>query len=242
MSSDYLTILQLTEPINPQRIEQAYRRSQARYMRLTARGPLRFYRSDLLAAVERAYRNLKNPTPKISAQPLSLLARQVAGQSQIAKNHLYNSTKPPVKSAVKENSILPERIASIPTRPNQKPSTPHTDDQRTKAQIEDNFCREVIYRLEGDLIRYDSRRELLRLAAEWHIHLFQANMLIAQIVETVRQNKLYKDSPAPADNRLDTISCRTTPPTRPRPLTIAAIITGSLILLADILLSYYLTM
>jgi len=240
MSSDYLTILQLTEPINPQRIEQAYRSSRARYMRLTARGPLRFYRSDLLAAVERAYRNLKDPTTKISAQPLSLLARQVAGQSQIAKNHLYNSTKPPVKSAVKENSILPERIASITTRPNQKPSVPHTDDQRTKAQIEDNFCREVIYRLEGDLIRYDSRRELLRLAAEWHIHLFQANMLIAQIVETVRQNKLYNPPPAPEDNLLDTIACRTTPPIRPRSLTIAAIIT-SLIFIADILLIYYLT-
>ena len=63
---------------------------------------------------------------------------------------------------------------------------------RVQPPNEDDFCREVIYRLEGDLIRYDSRHELLELAHQWGIHAFRANMLIAQIVEAVRQNKLYE--------------------------------------------------
>ncbi|MBN2210679.1 MAG: hypothetical protein JW709_04710 [Sedimentisphaerales bacterium] len=65
---------------------------------------------------------------------------------------------------------------------------------RTKAQIEDDFCREVIYRLEGDLIRFDSRRELLQLAHDEGIAVFRANMLIAQIVESVRTHGAF-DSP-----------------------------------------------
>ena len=72
--------------------------------------------------------------------------------------------------------------------------------QRGKAKVEDDFCLEVIYRLEGDLIRYDSRRELLQIARDRKIHLFRANMLMAQIVEAVRQHKLYE--PAPAEMRL----------------------------------------
>ena len=58
--------------------------------------------------------------------------------------------------------------------------------------IEDDFCLEVLYRLEGDLIRFDSRLELLQIAQQWQIPTFRANMLIAQIVEAVRQHKLYK--------------------------------------------------
>jgi hypothetical protein len=58
-----------------------------------------------------------------------------------------------------------------------------------------------LYRLEGDLIRFDSRRELLQIARQWQIDTFRANMLMAQIVEAVRQHKLYEpraaEKPAP---------------------------------------------
>ncbi len=67
----------------------------------------------------------------------------------------------------------------------------HQTPLRTTAQIEDDFCREVIYRLEGDLIRFDSRRELLQLAHDEGIALFRANMLIAQIVESVRTHGAF---------------------------------------------------
>ena len=64
------------------------------------------------------------------------------------------------------------------------------------AEIEDDFCREALYRLEGDLLRYSSRQELLGLAAGWGIGAFRANFLMAQIVESVRQHGLYRPSAA----------------------------------------------
>ena len=42
------------------------------------------------------------------------------------------------------------------------------------------------------MIRFDSRRELLQIAADKELNMFRANMLMAQIVESVRQNKLYE--------------------------------------------------
>ncbi|MCK4629705.1 MAG: hypothetical protein KAT56_11930, partial [Sedimentisphaerales bacterium] len=197
MSNDYLTILQLTHPVTPARLDMAYQRSQLRFLRLTRRGPLRFYRNDLLTAVQRAYKALKHPSnptgaegsspmpaPCLSARPLSLLARRVAGQKQI-------SDRPPVKSAIKRNFLLSDKTTAGRLEPHPQQPQRTAAERKKQAQVEDLFCREVIYRLEGDLIRFDSRRDLLRLADNWNIPLFQANLLIAQIVESVRQNKLY---------------------------------------------------
>ncbi|MCK5271029.1 MAG: hypothetical protein KAJ52_00570 [Sedimentisphaerales bacterium] len=204
MSNDYLTILQLTHPVTPDRLDTAYQRSQLRFLRLTRRGPLRFYRNDLLTAVQRAYKALKSSfapegspwmsAARLSARPLSLLARRVADQRQ-------KSDRPPVKSSVKDG-LLPfdKTTAGRFGLPPKQPELTSTD-RKKQNQVEDQFCREVIYRLEGDLIRFDSRRELLRLADNWNIPLFQANLLIAQIVESVRQNKLYLPSPAERKTR-----------------------------------------
>ena len=68
------------------------------------------------------------------------------------------------------------------------------------AEVEDAFCREVIFRLEGDLLRYTSRQELLELAGEWGIGKFRANLLMSQIVEAVRQHRL--DEPTAKERRL----------------------------------------
>jgi hypothetical protein len=164
MYSDYLNILQLRHPAEGTELEQAYKYSCLRLLRLTSRGPLQYYRSDLLSEALRAYQGLKQPTPQLDHRPMSLLARRVANQPRSSNNHT-NTYSQPGRSRTWQ-----------------------------KAQIEDNFCREVIYRLEGDIIRFDSRKELLALAKKWNIGLFQANMLIAQIVESVRQNKLYQPS------------------------------------------------
>jgi hypothetical protein len=164
MFSDYLNILQLRHPATGTELEQAYKYSCLRLLRLTSRGPLQYYRNDLLAEARRAYQGLKQPTPQLDHRPMSLLARRVANQPRSSNEHTNTY------------------------------SQPARGDSWQKAQIEDNFCREVIYRLEGDIIRFDSRRELLALAKKWNIGLFQANMLIAQIVESVRQNKLYQPS------------------------------------------------
>ncbi len=195
MSNDYLTILQLTHPVTPDRLDMAYQRSQLRFLRLTRRGPLRFYRNDLLTAVQRAYKALKSsfdPTDATNClpnRPLSLLARRVAGQRQI-------SDRPPVKLSVKNGLLPPDKTTAGHFGLSSKQPETTSTDRKKQDQVEDQFCREVIYRLEGDLIRFDSRRTLLRLADSWNIPLFQANLLIAQIVESVRQNKLYLPSPA----------------------------------------------
>jgi len=192
MSSEYLSILQLAQPVSPQQLEAAYKRSRTRYMRLTSRGPLRFYRRDLLDAVERAYKSLKHPSSQISTRPLSLLARRAAEIAPLPP-------KPPVKSITENNSLFPVDLQKIQLDKNAQLSNRHNDQKRSQIQIEDQFCREVIYRLEGDLIRFDCRRELLHLARHWNIPLFRANLLIAQIVQAVRKHKLYEPYP---DERL----------------------------------------
>ncbi|MCK5269596.1 MAG: hypothetical protein KAJ46_02375 [Sedimentisphaerales bacterium] len=242
MSNDYLTILQLTHPVTPDRLDTAYQRSQLRFLRLTRRGPLRFYRNDLLTAVRRAYKALKpssdSTSPaRLSAQPLSLLARRVADHRQI-------SNRPPVKSAIKNGAFLSDRTAvgyfGLP--PKQPEIT--SADRKKQNQTEDQFCREVIYRLEGDLIRFDSRRELLRLADNWNIPLFQANLLIAQIVESVRQNKLYLPSPAERKTR-PTRSATPTPALTKSPrlkgLIITIGLTALLAAIANALIIYFLS-
>ena len=247
MSNDYLTILQLTGPVTPARLDMAYQRSRLRFLRLTRRGPLRFYRNDLLTAVERAYKALKHPSdptgvegsspmsaPCLSARPLSLLARRVAGQSQI-------SDRPPVKSVIKKNFLLSDKTTAGRFEPPDQQSDLTQADRKKQAQVEDLFCHEVIYRLEGDLIRFDSRRELLRLAGNWNISLFQANLLIAQIVESVRQNKLYLPSPAERKTR-PTYSATPTPTqsTRLKGLIITVALAALLAVIADTLIIFFL--
>ena len=212
MSEDYLAILQLRAPADADRLERAYRSSRARYERLTARGPLRFYRRDLLDDVEKAYRQLRKelPMPALSKSKYhkidhpgkkpSILAQRAAALGYVAE------VKKTVKSPVKKGSILsaePLRLRSRTLSELRQPKAPETTaaaaariKEREKSLVEDEFCREIIYRLEGDMIRYDSRQELIRIAGQRNIHLFRANMLIAQIVEAVRQNKLYQPSPA----------------------------------------------
>jgi hypothetical protein len=250
MSNDYLTILQLTHPVTPDRLDMAYQRSQLRFLRLTCRGPLRFYRNDLLTAVQRAYKALKpsfgptdakgSPqmlTTRLSAQPLSLLARRVANQEQIPN-------RPPVKSAIKNGVFLSDKTAAgrfgLPPKQPEITST----NRKKQDQVEDQFCREVIYRLEGDLIRFDSRRELLGLADNWNIPLFQANLLIAQIVESVRQNKLYLPSPAERKTRSPRSSIPTpalTQSPRLKGLIITVALTALLAAIANTLIIYFLS-
>jgi hypothetical protein len=160
MSSEYLTILQLPEVFNSHQLETAYQKSRLRYERLTKRGPLRFYREQLMRDAERAYRSLKRPAgsvPVLDGERPRVLSQRVPVELR--------------KGEAEEKSKQVER--------------------------EECFCRETLYRLEGDLIRYESRRELLQWAYEHQIPLFRANLLIAQIVESVRQNKLYKTSSVP---------------------------------------------
>ncbi len=211
MSRNYLTVLQLTEPKGEDHLKHAYKLSQARYLRLTRRGPLKFYRNDLLKETERAYRELKksleadevkvNPYRKTGyiQNPQSVRVRQASLEEQ---KHAVKNT---VKSGVKTGTILSGAPLKLKSRSlnHLRRNTlsdftePETKvDERRRALIEDEFCREVIYRLEGDMIRFDSRRELLQIADSKELNMFRANMLIAQIVESVRQNKLYE----PTDN------------------------------------------
>ena len=222
MSSDYLTILQLTGPVGPKRLERTYQLSRARYERLTSRGPLRFYRQDLLTDAERAYQQLKKQLAPFSAttgkyHTVSNLRQTPSVVARCAAERGNNiNTKGRVKSPVKKGTILSNETIRLKSRTlhelrrnaaagsgggarpadESEASNPSKESGREKALIEEEFCREVIYRLEGDMIRFDSRRELLQIAEEREIHLYRANMLIAQIVEAVRQNKLYEPSPA----------------------------------------------
>ncbi len=176
--SRHYRVLQLSGPASPMDLEQAYAASIRRYMRLTARGPLRFYRHDLLADAERAYRAL-HQRPGATARPRETwLARK-------ARSRTGHRPKPPVHSSVKSGNFL-KGYGAIP---NSGPLTP----ARTAAEknhIEDDFCREVLYRLEGPLLRHRSRRELLCIASQAGIHPFRANLLMAQITESVRQHQL----------------------------------------------------
>jgi len=192
-------ILQLNGAVEPQRLERAYELSRQRYLRLTARGPLRFYRAELLGEAEKAYQALKRGISRQKddtgaaakalakvGRPMSLLARQVAGQ-----RHLLEA-KGPVKSSIKGGWLVERQGNGPGAEKGQQVVSPQ--EKRQRAMVEDEFCREVIYRLEGELIRYNSRRELLEMARQRGIGQFRANMLIAQIVEAVRQHQLYKES------------------------------------------------
>ncbi len=215
MNNRDLVILQLRRPVAGEPLECAYRASRARYERLTARGPLRYYRQDLLTEVQRAYRSLKQQNQTLMT-PRGLDYPGVPGsQSVVAKNAARQRALDALKTRIfPENQLHPKPI--LPGKPisltarrvsywqNKQKGQSHriTEQdlsqadtklaQRRQALIEDDFCREVIYRLEGDLLRYDSRRELLQIAHNQQIHRFRANMLMAQIVEAVRQHKLYE--------------------------------------------------
>jgi hypothetical protein len=234
--SRHYRVLQLAGPVSPVNLEQAVAASRRRYMRLTARGPLRFYRHDLLADTERAYRALCQPSARDYHPKKTWLARQ-------ASNRNLDLSKPPVNSLVKTrnflkgyeitlnartvtripdqispqglNEHLPDkiitpipgnaRLANNEPRPSAsglRATAEKTSGKKTrfmppqsaaeKNRIEDDFCREVLYRLEGPLLRYRSRRELLYLAAQTSILPFRANMLMSQITESIRQHQLDK--------------------------------------------------
>lgn len=213
MSTNYCTILQLCPTSNRSRLDHAYHLTVMRYERLTSDGPLRFYRNRLLADAQQAYESLKNSlnksqNPSQPANSPTWLARQAAAHPQPVWQ------KPPIRSEIRKGSILAGHQVKIRGRDVSYLKTNGTvnleadsqserlsfssvrqfDKSRGRAMdlIEDDFCLEVLYRLEGDLIRFDSRLELLQIAQQWQIPTFRANMLIAQIVEAVRQHKLYK--------------------------------------------------
>jgi hypothetical protein len=215
MRNQDLVILQLRRPVAGEPLERAYRSSRARYERLTARGPLRYYRRDLLTEANRAYRALKD----MSCPARLDCVGAPTSQSVVAKNAARQKALAALKTRIRAESqlhpqpILTEKPISLAARrvsqwqETQKGQSHRITEQdlsqadaklaqRRQALIEDEFCREVIYRLEGDLLRYDSRRELLQIARDRKIHLFRANMLMAQIVEAVRQHKLYEPAPA----------------------------------------------
>ena len=251
MKNRNLVILQLRRPVAGEPLERAYQCSRARYERLTARGPLRYYRQDLLTEARRAYRALKESYQDM-LKPWDRKRSKPAGSpSVVAKNaarqRILDSLKTPVPSEVKHPSFLSGKPLSLKAR-----SITHWQErqscqsnrlteqdlaqadaklaERRKALIEDDFCREVIYRLEGDLLRYDSRRELLQIAKDRSIHLFRANMLMAQIVEAVRQHKLYE--PTPTEMRQNQAARNARSVLRRLLLTAAVVLAG----IADVLL------
>ncbi|MCF7957128.1 MAG: hypothetical protein K9M57_01630 [Phycisphaerae bacterium] len=179
MSSNYQNILQIIAPADDAIVIMAHKCCHERFLRLTARGPLKFFRHDLLAAADRALRVLKKPRTFVAPKPMSLLARRVAASP---RKTLDNK---PARSDISSKSILTGRPLEINARLLQ--TTP-----KEQALTEDRFCCEILYRIEGDLIRFDSRQELLDLAGQWKIPLFRANMLIAQIVQSVRHYQLYQ--------------------------------------------------
>ncbi len=176
-------ILQCPDQARPEELDRARQLSKARYTRLTANGPLKFYRNELLKETDRAYKLLSQPDGVLKHKPLSLLARQVKQSGGTVE-----SLKPGVKSSVKTTNLFADRPKSS------QPQTENAISKKEMAFIEDEFCKEVLFRLEGDLIRFSSRRELLNIASDKGIHLFRANLLMAQIVESVRQHKLYEPS------------------------------------------------
>lgn len=169
MSSDYRAVLQLGRtPAGVEDLKRAYGLACARFLRLTQRGPLQFFRGDLLRQADLAYQ-------------------------QLHRGSLPGEPRDPARAKRLGDRTGPSGLnVELPRDPAASKSVDSDGEQRQKALIEDAFCREVIFRLEGDLIRYDSRRELLGIARSWHIHAFRANMLMAQIVEAVRQHRLYE--------------------------------------------------
>lgn len=215
MYRNHLAILQLDCRGSDARLAQAYHTTRARFERLTAVGPLRFYRRGLLGDADRAYEALRNGGGIASTMPKSLLARRVAQQGQ------QDVFKQPTRSPITTESILADKVVDLKGRgvahlrkgheqtSHAIPSSScNTRSQREQALVEDQFCKEVIYRLEGEMIRYDSRRELLALAEQMEIGRFRANMLLAQIVEAVRQHKLFEE-PARQRRRKSSASSKT---------------------------------
>ncbi len=179
MSSNYQNILQITSSTDNATIDMAHKCARERFSRLTARGPLKFFRHDLLTTADKAHRALKHPAPKAAQRPLSLLARRVASWQHKSPD------KTPTRSNITSGSILTGRPLEI--------NAPLLKQAKKQQNLtEDKYCCEILYRIEGDLIRFDSRRELLKIADKWKIPLFRANMLIAQIVQSVRQYNLYQ--------------------------------------------------
>ena len=178
--SRHYRVLQLAGPVSPIDLEQAVAASRSRYTQLTARGPLRFYRHDLLADTERAYRILRQPAAAANPPQKTWLARQAQKQSR-------EFTKPPINSPIKTRNFLKGYEITLNARTLAPPKNTAEINR-----IEDDFCRQVLYRIEGPLLRYRSRRELLHLADQTGIHPFRANLLMAQITESIRQHQLDK--------------------------------------------------
>jgi len=210
MGESYCTILQLSGAVDAYRLERAYQSSKARYRRLTSEGPLRYYRADLLSDTEKAYRSLRRQISDRESREgvagveesgvavpkaLSVVARRAA------RLGVAGPLKGPTASSLRRGCILPAEpktlrartVAGYAKETAASGGGGEVRDRLARAAVEDRYCREVIYRLEGDLIRYESRRELLGLAQELGMEAFRANLLIAQIVEAVRQHKLYVD-------------------------------------------------
>ena len=184
MSSEYLAILQLAHRVAGRDLENARRESIRRYERLTARGVLRYYRPALLREVEHAYNALRHPDTH-SARTSSLLAQRAATMARSV------DSKPAMSNAITDGSILPNEVAQLKGRSVAHLRSSSDRSDRQVALVEDDFCRAVMHRLEGGLLRYDSRKELLAIADHDGIRQFRANMLMAQITEAVRRNKLY---------------------------------------------------
>jgi len=187
LSNDH-SVLQVSPQISGDRLERAWHLCRARFVRLTAKGPLRFYRHDLLKQADNAYRSLCRPVRSSGSSHESLLARQVKRRPGLAQGF------PPaaVNSSIRTGTILEQKPLPLAARELKKPTKLRENHRQATAKIEDQFCLEVLYRLEGDLLRFSCRRELLKLAQRARIHAFRANMLMAQIIESVRQYKLYE--------------------------------------------------
>ena len=130
MSSDYLTILQLAASVDGATLDRAYGATVARFERLTVRGPLRYYRNDLLEAAAQAYEGLKRGRSQVEKEGgvrAAVLLKQGTGVMQgTRQGRALNinaggttvggankkvldgpvGTKGPVRSAVKSGSIL----------------------------------------------------------------------------------------------------------------------------------------
>lgn len=176
MLSDSHSVLQVSRGTAGHTLEGAWQRCRARFMRLTSKGPLKFYRHDLLKEADNAYRVLSAPPERPLHQ--SVLTRNLKPRS--------TANKPPIKSSIRTGSILKHHPLPVAGREVKNVTA------QAQAKIEDQFCMEVLCRLEGDLLRFTCRRELLQLSLKAGIHGFRANMLIAQIIESVRQHDLYE--------------------------------------------------
>lgn len=186
MLSNYPIILQLPPQPSHAELESAWQISRERFMRLTRRGPLRLYRNDLLKQADKAYEQLKH-------KPSGMDCQAAAKGENITR--VYSSKSyPELPANTTSAGILRHHPLKIGGRQLSAVRDSKEKQRRLQAKIEDDFCLEVLFRLEGDLLRYSNRRDLLKLAMEAGIADFRANLLIAQIVESVRRHKLYEPS------------------------------------------------